>query len=318
MRRLPVLSIVMVFAAARVALAQFSEESTKGPRPDKEVVEKWQIGMVVTAASGTCGGLVGTVTLPVDWPEQKVSVVAEDFSPFVTSHTERMVGAVKQLVLTIPELPAGEEARAVVTVEIRRRSLLPPDDPGIFVKVSSKKLHKDIRVYLGPSPTIETQNGNIKALAKKLAKKSAGKSAWEHVETIHRWVRENVRHEDGKSQGAAHALKARAAEHEDLTALFIALCRASEIPARTVWVPKFCYPEFYLEDADGEGYWFPCQLIGEEIFGGTTEQRPIWQKGDNFRVPERPRAERYIPPTLDGKGGNPQVTFLRDAVAGAP
>ncbi|HVC95802.1 MAG TPA: transglutaminase domain-containing protein [Pirellulales bacterium] len=309
--------MIVVLALATVLPAQFGEDATKGPRPDpeREVVERWQIGLVVTAASGPCEGIVGTFTLPVDWPEQEVSIVAEDYSPFVASHDERMIGAAKQLVLVIPELPAGEEARAVLTVEIRRRALLPPADTSIFVKVDSKKLHKDIRTYLGPSPKIESQSGKIKALAKDLGKKSGGQSAWEQVEMIYRWVRDNVKSEDVDSQGAALALKARTGGHEDLTALFIALCRASGIPARTVWQPKFCYPEFYLEDADGTGYWFPCQMVGEAVIGGMPDYRPIWQKGDNFRAPNRPRAERYIPPTLEGKGGNPEVKFIRDAQA---
>ncbi len=316
MRRMPVLSMIVVFALAKAAPAQFGEDPTKGPRPDpaREVVERWQIGLVVKADSGPCEGIVGTFALPVDWPEQKVSIVVEDYSPFVARHTDRMIGTVQQLVVTVPQLPATEEARAVVTVEIRRRALLPPADTSIFVKVDSKKLHKDIRAYLGPSPKIESQNGKIKALAKDLGKKSSGQSAWEQVETIYRWVRENVKHEDVETKGAALALKARIAGHEDLTGLFIALCRAAGIPARTVWLPRFCYPEFYLEDADGEGYWFPCQMIGDAMFGGMSDQRPIWQKGDNFRTPDQRSAERYILPTLVVKGSEPKYTFIRDAV----
>src|SRR5205085_875690 len=111
---------------------------------------------------------------------------------------------------------AGDERRKIFGDD----SLLPPVDPGIFVKASSKKLPKAIRTYLGPSPMIESNNGKIKALAKDLAKQSADKSAWEQVETIYQWVRENLKHEDGKVQGAASALKTRTAEHEDLTALF--------------------------------------------------------------------------------------------------
>jgi hypothetical protein len=320
MRTLPVLPIVFILATAPLAPAQFGDESTKGPRPDKEQTEKWEIGVVVKATNGPCAGIVGTVALPVDWPEQLVSIVAEDYSTSVVSHTERMVGAVKQLVLSIPELPAGEEARAVLTVEIRRRTLLPPADPSIFVKANPKKVPKEIRAYLGPSPNIEINNGKIKALAKELAKQSSGQTAWDQVAAIHRWIRENVKHESGKVEGAAHALKTRRGEHEDLTALFIALCRDSDIPARTVWMPKFCYGEFYLEDAEGEGYWLPCVLTGDEAFGALTDLRPIWQKGDNFKVPERPREiQRYVERYLTAKGvAKPEVKFIRQIIGGVP
>ena len=52
-----------------------------------------------------------------------------------------------------------------------------------------------------------------------------------------------------------------------------------------VWVPGHCYPEFYLEDAEGRGHWIPCQAAGTRAFGSMPEHRPILQKGDNFRVP---------------------------------
>jgi transglutaminase-like putative cysteine protease len=315
MRTLPVLPIVMVLATARVAPAQFGDESTKGPRPDKLQIEKWEIGVVVTAPSGPCSGIVSTVVLPVDWPEQQVLIVSEDYSVTVASHTERMTGTVKQLVLSIPELPSGEEARAVLTFEIRRRTLLPPADTSIFVKANPKKLPKEIRTYLGPSPMIEINNGKIKALAKELIKASADQNAWEQVAAIHQWIRENVKHEKVKSQGAAHALKSHSADYYDLTSLFVALCRDSDIPARSVWMHKYGYGEFYLEDDEGQGYWFPCVLTGDAAFGALADQRPIWQKGDAFRVPERPREiQRYIDPYLNAKGNEPVVRFPRQII----
>ncbi len=104
---------------------------------------------------------------------------------------------------------------------------------------------------------------------------------------------------------------------EELTSLFIALCRASKIPARTVWVPEHCYPEFYLVDDDGKGHWFPCQAAGTRCFGGIPELRPILQKGDNFKDPERPRErQRYVSEFLKGSGGagKPTVKFIRQVV----
>src|SRR5438093_11997099 len=91
MHKLPVMSMVMVLTTASVGAAQFADESTKGARLDKELTERWEIGLVVTAASGPCAGFMATVALPVDWPEQQVKVISEEFSPFVTSHAERMV-----------------------------------------------------------------------------------------------------------------------------------------------------------------------------------------------------------------------------------
>jgi hypothetical protein len=315
-----VLVVTAVLGLSASAQAQVISNSGNGPKLAKEkTVEHWKIGLVVMAKSGPCAGLFGTVAQPVNWPEQEVRVIEENISPLASRVKYRMVDTVSQMVVEIPQLPGGEEAAVLLTYEITRQALLPPDDTSKLVKVPPKKLPKDVRPYLGPSPGIESQHGKIKALAKKiLADTSASTTDWQRVETLFDWVRNNIEPRDKQQQpGAMQTLRDKASNHEGLCWLFIALCRASEIPARTVWVPKYCYPEFYLEDDDGEGYWFPCRIAGPREFGGINEPRPIWQKGDNFRTPDRPReAVRYIPPDLTGKGGEPSVNFVREIVAG--
>ncbi|HVX09641.1 MAG TPA: transglutaminase-like domain-containing protein [Pirellulales bacterium] len=290
-----------------------------GPKLANETsVERWKIGMVVTAQSGPCADLVGTVTLPVDWPEQDVKVLEEELSPFASQLTYREVDTVRQMLISIGQLPNNQEASIILTYEIRRRSQLPPDDTVSLVKPDPKKVPKDIRPYLGPSPSIETQSGKIKALAKRILQQSSTtETDWQKVEALFDWVRNNIEVRDKQPQpGAVQTLRDKASNHEGLCWLFIALCRNSGIPARTVWVPKYCYPEFYLQDADGNGYWFPCRVAGTREFGGINEHRPIWQKGDNFRVPEKPRAVlTYIPPDITGKGGEPSVKFVREIIA---
>ena len=317
MRVVLLMTAATVFSFTGAAQAQFGEGPNKGPKlaPD-EVVERWQIGVSVRAAEGPCAEIESTVALPGDWPEQEAKVVAEDFSPFITRIDYRTVDNVRQIVVAAPELPTGEEAHALITFDIVRHALLPPDDTTGLVKANPKKLPKNMRHYLGPSPGIEIQHAKIKALAKRLGQDSAEQSDWQKIETLFDWVRENVRQIDQqKRPGAAQALKDKQSNHEGLCFLFVALCRASDVPARTVWVPKYCYPEFYLQDADGNGYWFPCQVAGTRSFGGINENRPIWQKGDNFRTPEAPREPvRYIPPNLTAKGSNPQVDFVRKAL----
>lgn len=316
--RLMTVAAVSVFGMfGGAAQAQFGEGPNKGPKlaPD-EVIERWQIGVSVRAVEGACSDIEGTVALPGDWPEQQAKIIAEDFSPFINRIDYRMVDNVKQLIVSAPELPAGEEAHALITIDISRHALLPPDDTAGLVKANPKKLPKNMRHYLGPSPGIEIQHAKIKALAKRLAQESAELSDWQKVEALFDWVRDNVQQIDQqKKPGAMQAFKDKQSNHEGMCFLFVALCRASDVPARTVWVPKYCYPEFYLQDADGNGYWFPSQIAGTRSFGGINENRPIWQKGDNFRLPEAPRDPvRYIPPNLTAKGSNPQVEFVRKAL----
>ena len=91
---------------------------------------------------------------------------------------------------------------------------------------------------------------------------------------------------------------------EELTSLFVAMCRVAGIPARSVWVPGHCYPEFYLEDEQGEGHWYPCQAAGTRIFGAMPEARPVLQKGDNFRIPGSRQPQRYVQETVTAKNAD--------------
>jgi hypothetical protein len=304
---------------------------SKGVRLDKQQVQRMRLGVVVTAPIA-CRGINATAPIPMDWPEQQTKVVAEDFSPSVKNVTYRTVGGtVKQMVMQMPYIPPGEECRAVITVEFTRYALLPPLDSTIFVMPNNDKLKPDIRSYLGPSPLIECNHVKIRNLAKELVGNPAGdknksksteappveqKIAWARAEALYDWVRGHVEFREGQVKGAIAALKDGNGGTEDLTSLFIALCRASKIPARTVWVAGGSYPEFYLEDGDGKGYWFPCAMTGNREFGGISDFRPILEKGDNFQVPERKDRQRFIAEHLTGSGGAPQVQFLREMVAG--
>lgn len=317
----PMLCLTIVLTLTALAAGEVASDDDEGAGPKlaaEKAVERWQIGLVVTAKAGPCAEMLGTVALPVDWPEQEVKVLEENVSPFASNLSYRMIDTVRQMMVEIPQIPAGQEVPVVLTYEITRRSQSPPDDTSGLVKASPKKLPKDIRPYLGPSPGIESNHGKIKALAKKIsAESSASSTDWQKVEAIFDWVRNNIMSRENQSQpGAVQSLRDKASNHEGLCWLFIALCRASEVPARTVWLPKYCYPEFYLRDGEGRGYWFPCRVAGTREFGGIDEHRPIWQKGDNFRTPETPHAPlRYLPEKLTGKGANPTFKFVREILA---
>jgi transglutaminase-like putative cysteine protease len=207
-------------------------------------------------------------------------------------------------------LPAGEEAKALITLEVARRAISPPADTDVFVR--PRKLARDVKEHLSESPYIESRHAKIRALAKEAAVEKP--SAWQQVETLYDLARAKVQYKFGPLKGGLKALEEGEGDCEDISSLFIALCRASEIPARTVWVPGHCYPEFYLEDQAGRGYWFPCQAAGDRDFGGIPELRPILQKGDNFRVPQQREPQRYVSENLraaDAKGA-PSVRFVRE------
>jgi hypothetical protein len=270
-----------------------------------------QVGLVVTAGAGACRGIVATTPVPIDWPEQTVKKIDEQLSPLVKKVSYRTIdGTAQQMVIEIPQLPAGQEARALVTFEVTRHTLTPPAETGGLVL--PKKLDRASRAFLTESPSIESRHARIRALARETV---AGKSsAWDIVEALYDVSRAKVQYKFGPLKGGLKALEQGEGDCEDISSLFIAMCRASEIPARTVWVPGHCYPEFYLEDAEGAGHWFPCQAAGDRAFGGIPELRPILQKGDNFRVPEQAQRQRYVSESFraaDAKA-QPTVRFVRE------
>jgi len=275
--------------------------------------QKFRVGLAVTAANGACHGLYATAAVPAEWPEQKVRIIAEDVSPAVRRLTYRTLDSgAKQMVVEIPEIPAGTRVQAIVTFEIDRAAIVAPTDTaGLRIP---ERPAMELRNSLGPGPYIETRNPKVVAFARQAA---AGKEGWEKVESIYDAVRDKVAYRNGDLKGAARALADGWGDCEELTCLFIAACRVEGIPARTVWVEGHCYPEFWLEDASGTGRWYPCQAAGTRAFGSMPDQLPILQKGDDFRDPDRPgKSLRYVSEFLRGTpapgAGPPRIEWFRE------
>ncbi len=310
---------VLASMVAAPAWAQFKQEDepAKGTRRGEPQIQRWQFGLTVTAAAGPCKGLVGYVPVPISWPEQQVAVLQEDFSPQVKVRFQTVEGTVRLMVVEVPHLPAGETAKALLTFEVQKYALKPPEKTDVYELADPRRVPRDVRPYLVPSPLIESKNPKIKAALKEAA---AGKEkAWEEVEAIYDWVRGKVQFKQVPVKGALAMLREGEGGAEDWTSLFIALCRAADIPARTVWVPGHCYAEFYLLDDEGQGHWFPCELTGNRNFGGINDHRPVIEKGDNFRAPYNRRdRQRFVGEYLEVRealGGKPKHRFIRQAVA---
>jgi len=263
--------------------------SDKGIKFDTELVQRWKVGLTLIAA-GPCKGIFATVPVPTNWPEQSVKIIKEEFSPGVKVSYRNHADGGRQMLIRLSSLAAGTRAVALVTYEIRRKSILAPQDPTIF-RVPEKVTGR-MRKYIQPSPLIESRDAKIRAIAKKIG--GEGESAWKRVEAMYDWVRDNVEYKTGLIKGAKAALKDGDGDCEELTSLFVAMCRANGIPARSVWIPGHCYPEFYLEDDEGTGHWIPCQAAGTRAFGSMPDYRLVLQKGDSFKVPEHRKTQRYM------------------------
>ncbi len=288
-------------------------ENSNGILLGREQVQRLKVGVRVKAG-GPCRGIVATVPVPMDWPEQQVKIVDETFSRQVKNVSYRTLNnGVKQMVAQIPRLAAGDEAEAILVVEIRRREIVQPDATDQFTV--PKRPDREIRSFLAASPFIESRHAKIRSLSRTIVKDQT--TAWEQVEAIYDYVRENVEYQESELKGAVRTLADGQGDCEAMTSLFIALCRASKIPSRMVWVTDHSYPEFYLVDEEENGHWFPCQVAGSRAFGSMPETRPILQKGDNFKVPETKARRRYVAIQLKAsavRGKKPTVTEITEFV----
>lgn len=309
--------LFLVLLRPPVALCAEDESAEAGAQI---VTQRWRFGLVLTAVGGSFRGITATVTVPMDWPEQRVREVEKDLSPGVKINYQPIEDQGRQMAVRIPHLAAGDEARAVVTFEVRRLARSAPDDAGQYQRANPKRLDRRLGAWLAPSPFIEIDSPEIREAAKALRREEL--PAWRQVKTIYDWVQQKIQFEDNQGQeilGAVDALRAGKGDCDEITSLFVALCRANGVPARTVRVPGHVYPEFYLLDGSGEGHWFPCQSAGTPAFGYMPDLRPILQRGDNVLMPD-PRNKkktrvRYFPENVVGLPAGSGGSIQRKAIA---
>ncbi len=158
------MALAIVAGGSPLVCAQFQEASSdNGVRFGESTTHKYQAGVVIKAVGGSCKGLFATVPVPLVWPEQDVQVIEEDTSPEVKRIRYRSIdGAVRQMLVDIPRLPAGSEAHALVTFEIQRRAILAPAETS-DLRIP-KRVGRAVKRYLGSSPYIESRNAKIRAL----------------------------------------------------------------------------------------------------------------------------------------------------------
>ncbi|MDO5579962.1 MAG: transglutaminase-like domain-containing protein [Planctomycetia bacterium] len=294
--------------------------SNRGPIYAQSNKQKYRFGMIFEArGGGACSDISGSVPVPMDFPDQQVRILEEHF-PNRTRvfYRELKEGGVKQLVMKAGTLRSGQKLEASVLMEIDRKTVLPPEDTSVYR--IPHKTPRNFRLYLREGLYMESGSKKIRDLARSLTREEG--SDWKKVEALFNYVRKNIAYKEDMAEapirGALAALRSENGDCEDMCALFIALCRSQDIPARLVHVPGHCFAEFYLIDEKGKGYWFPAQVAGTEPFGGMQDPRIILQKGDSFRIPESREDVLYVKELFTGsvKEGSPdpKYQFIREKI----
>lgn len=276
--------------------SESASDGKRGPILGKAVSHKYRAGMIFAARpGGGCTNVFGSAPVPMEFPEQKVRTLEEDF-PRVARVDYRNLkeGGARQMIFKMRELKSGQQVEATALFEVTRYPLLPPSEPDIY-KIP-KSTSREIKRYLKDGLYIESNSKTVRAVVKEALQNVAeDASDWDKIDAFLSFVRENVQYKevliDKPMRGALAAIKNREGDCEDMSALFIAMCRSNDVPARLVRVPGHCWAEFYLVDDAKEGYWFPAQVAGTEPLGSMQDTRVILQKGDNFHLPETPDEE---------------------------
>ncbi|MEM7478767.1 MAG: transglutaminase domain-containing protein [Planctomycetota bacterium] len=275
------------------------------------------IGVNVQAGNGNMSGTKAITVFPTDWPEQKVTILANNTAPFQAAFRDQP-GNNKQLILQASLIRANQQVEATIRVRIEKSHIVGPDDPTSLDV--PRALPRDVKNYTQSSPYIDLTSSVLKKIVKE-TRASEPLTKWDEIETYYDWVRDNIEYQNGDLKSVSRALRDRTGDCEEMTSTFIALCRVAKIPARCVWIPNHCYAEFWMQDKEGNGYWFPCQLAGTRNFGSMPEYLPILQKGDRFKVPEKKNLERYLADHLSARRvtgtTDPKVVFIRQLLGDA-
>jgi len=293
-----------------------SVSSPESPQRGETREILWEMGVSLSIGGGQARGLTATFPEPRPWLEQEILETQDQFADSVRVTTKDLEEGGRLSTVRIARLGAGESIEVVRRFRLNKWWLEPPEQTD-SLRIP-ERVEGALRGYLQPSPFIESRDRKILDIATQL--ESTPGSPWERVEGIYRWVRENVRYEfDETIRSCVQALERGVGDCEEMSSLFIAICRASGVPARAVWIPGHTYPEFMLEGPDGKRHWYPCQAAGEaHDFGRMPEWRPILQKGDRFRVAGMTEPQRYLSPQLSAQEADaaPRLEWiLREVMA---
>ena len=83
-RSLATLLLVAVSLLIRSPVHAQDEAAAGGVSLGQAKTQRWQVGLMITAADGACLGTFATVPIPGNWPEQAVREVGREVSPHVT------------------------------------------------------------------------------------------------------------------------------------------------------------------------------------------------------------------------------------------
>ena len=253
--------------------------------------------------------LIATTPVPTEFPEQRITDVTIQ-TDGCDARIRRISNEAAQLAVAAPAIERGQLISAAVTMRLTLHKQYLGHSAELFT-TDQPKFSKEFRQqYLANSPGIQMRLPEVRHLGEQIA--ANHENAWQRAKACYEWVWEHIVARIGTYTSVKQALRDRVGDCEERAAVFVALCRSMQIPARLVWVPNHNWAEFYLVDDQGTGHWIPAHTACYSWFGWTGAHELVIQKGDNLFVPEKRRPQRLLMDWFQWSGRKPRARFLAE------
>lgn len=267
-----------------------------------------KVGVEITGR-GNATNIQATTPVPLPLPEQAIDSASIDKFG-CEADFRQLAPEAGQLLLAAPAIVKGQKLGASATIKLTLHKEYFAHEKDKFPQ-SQPRAPKDFaKQYLYDSPGIQTRAAELQELAKKVGGQID--HPWDKAKAFHAWVWENIRPQIGPYTSVVAALRDRVGDCEEHAAVFTALCRASQIPARLVWVPNHNWAEFYLADESGKGHWIPAHTSAYSWFGWTGVHELVLQKGDSIKVPEKGKPQRLLEDWMQWVGVRPTARWFAE------
>ncbi len=248
-----------------------------------------RIGIEMQSMDSPCQAMAST-PVPMNYPEQSIDeVTIENFG--CEAQIRELGPGASQLLLHASEIAPGQSVKAIAHYKMTLYKQYHGFEQDLFP--AKQSVSPEIRTLgLGESPGIQVNASATRRLAAELSKGLS--HPWAKAQSFSNWIRANIRGQIGVYTSVLTAIQKKVGDCEEMSALFVALCRASGIPARLVWVPNHNWAEFYLTDNEDNGHWIPAHPACYHWFGWTGAHELVIQKGDRVQVPELSSPSRLL------------------------
>jgi len=266
------------------------------------------VGIRLEGRNGGASAAKASTVVPLELPEQQIDDVAID-TVGCAAEIRRLAPEAGQLFLAAPGIEPGQTivARARYRLTLRKQYHGYEKEQFTETPEVTKEFKK---LYLYDSPGIQTRHKSIRDLVKQVTGQLS--HSWDKARAYHAWVWENIKHRRGRYTSVVAALRDREGDCEEKAAVFVALCRASDIPARLVWVPNHNWTEIFLTNEQKQGVWIPVHTSCYSWFGWTGVHKLVLQKGDNIPVPECSKPQRLMMDWMQQIGPRPHAQYFAD------